>query len=101
MKIKDSIPELQINKSHRNLLGVLGPFPPKQNVRCLIDLPTQWSANLRLSVVSSARTAEIFQHLQPAEESYELQKKGRVWNSHKIAIGPAKKDREYSLLEPF
>lgn len=73
MKIKDSIPELQINKSPSNSLGALAPFPPKQNAGCVTDLPTQWSANRRLSLVSSARTAEIFQCLPPAEESYELQ----------------------------
>jgi len=41
MKIKDSIPELQINKSPSNSLGALAPFPPKQNAGCMIDLPTQ------------------------------------------------------------
>lgn len=75
MKIQDSTPELQINQSPSNSLGALSPFPQKQNTGCVIDLPTQRSANLRLSLVSSGRTAKIFQHLPPAEDSYELRKK--------------------------
>lgn len=63
MKIKHSIPELQINKSPVNSLDVLAPLPPKQKAGQAIDVPTQPSKNLIFFLVSPARNAEIFQLL--------------------------------------